>query len=127
MIRSTERILTDVQSVMAGLETLLAQGADRAEDRIEDAAGQMRTKLEEARERLAHIEREIESGVKSAAQAADDAVRASPWASLATMAGVAFLCGIALSRRGSTTRAAVGPNGRAKHSDSPDEWLDTSG
>ncbi len=127
MIRQTERILNDVQNVMAGLETLVANSADRAEERIEDAAGHMRTQLEDTRERLADIEHEIEGGVRRAARAAGETVRASPWTSLATMAGVAFLCGLALSRRGSPSGDGAGTNGRGKRYESPDDWLDASG
>jgi ElaB/YqjD/DUF883 family membrane-anchored ribosome-binding protein len=133
MIRSTERILSDVHKVMAGLEALIAETAGRAEDRIDGAAGRidgaaehLQSKLEHARARLADIEHEIEGGASSAARTAGELVGASPWASFASVAAVAFLAGLAISPR--RRRFSAGATARhSRNGTSGDEWLDTSG
>lgn len=100
MNRSTEKLLNDLQGLMEGLEALVAETASRAGERMEGTADSMREKLKEARERLSDVEHDMRGTMRKAAKVAGESISASPWVSLAIVAGIAFLCGAALSRRG---------------------------
>jgi ElaB/YqjD/DUF883 family membrane-anchored ribosome-binding protein len=102
MDRTTQKILDDLRSLVTGLEALVAETADRAGERLEDTAGSVREQLEQARERLSDLEQDVRGGVRRAAKAAGESIGANPWMSLAVVAAVAFLCGVALSRRSRT-------------------------
>lgn len=134
MLRSTEKILGDVQKIMAGLEVLIDETVSRTEERLEGAAGRiddatehLHSKLEEARERLADIEHEMAGGVKSAARTAGEIASENPWASLATVAAVAFLAGIVVSPRKPLSGACSAARRGGSIGVPSDQWLDGSG
>lgn len=95
----TEKLMADLQLVVADAEELLRATAGHAGD----GAAQLRTKVEanlaRAREGLEQIQDTAVAKAKAAGRQADEYVHENPWRSIGIAAGVGLVVGLLVGRR----------------------------
>lgn len=96
---SIEQLMDDLKTVVTDAEALLSATAGAAGERVADARRRAGDSIEHARERLRHLEKEIGSRTRAAAEDANRYVRDNPWQSIGVAAVVGLLVGLIVSRR----------------------------
>ncbi len=91
---SPEQLVDKLRQVIAEAERIISNGAEHAEGDLAD----LRTRLEDARDRAEALYAEAREKVREGAQKADDTIRSHPYESLAAALAVGVLLG-ALIRR----------------------------
>jgi ElaB/YqjD/DUF883 family membrane-anchored ribosome-binding protein len=97
-----ERVLEDLQQLVAQFEELVKGSLSGAGEQVGDTSERLQSGLRRARERLASFERELgrEFGEFGAsARAADQYVRDHAWTAIGIAAAAAFLVGLIAARR----------------------------
>jgi ElaB/YqjD/DUF883 family membrane-anchored ribosome-binding protein len=91
----TGKLFAELKAALENAEALLhSTTGDLGE--VRDMA---RTKLREAGECMGSIERELLSGARAKARAADEYLHDNPWRVIALAGGVALVVGLLLGRR----------------------------
>lgn len=92
-----EKVLSDFKALIEDAEALLEATASQVGDGAATVRQQLQKKLEEGRKVLGEEGALLEKA-KEAAAAADSYMRANPWKTLATAAGVGVVLGLLLRR-----------------------------
>jgi ElaB/YqjD/DUF883 family membrane-anchored ribosome-binding protein len=95
-----ERVIKDFKAVVTDTEELLKATANQTGERIAAARARMEESLAATKKQLAELEENAIEKTKAAARAADQLVHENPWQSAGIAAGVGFLLGMLISRRG---------------------------
>jgi|SRR5579863_3236394 len=93
-----DRLVTDVQAVLAEAEELMSATANQGGEKIAAIRAKMTTRLADAKETMLDVERQVLEKAKAAAKATDAYVQGNPWQSVLIAGGVGFLAGIIVHR-----------------------------
>jgi ElaB/YqjD/DUF883 family membrane-anchored ribosome-binding protein len=96
---TTDKLMSDLRSVLEDAEALLTATAGQAGERIQEARERAKETVRVARERLSDAQDEVTKRAREAARDADKYVRHHPWQAVGIAAGVAFIIGVLVSRR----------------------------
>lgn len=94
-----EKLVADIQTVMAELDELVRDSASDVGDDLVELKGKLRDQVSVARDTLSDIESRVADRAKSAARAGDEYVRDHTWTSVGIAAGVGVVIGLLLNRR----------------------------
>ncbi|MDA8383402.1 MAG: DUF883 family protein [Betaproteobacteria bacterium] len=94
-----ERLLADFRTVVADAEELLKATAAQTGERISAARSRVEASLQDAREKLADMERGVVDRTREAARATDHYVHEHPWQSVGVAASIGLLLGLLIGRR----------------------------
>lgn len=94
-----ERLVSDLQAVVAEAEELLKATANQAGDGVADMRHRIKASLERAKRNLVDIEDAALEKAKAAGRATDAYVHENPWQSIGVAAGVGLLLGLLIARR----------------------------
>lgn len=94
-----ERLMADLQMVVAEAEELLKATAGQAGEGVADLRAKVQGKLNQAKLNLAHAQEVAIERAKAAGHAADEYVHENPWRVIAGAAGVGLIVGLLISRR----------------------------
>lgn len=92
---SKDRLLRDLQTVVADSEELLKELAGELGDRGKNARDRLKATLESAKETYSEIQQKAQEGV----EAADTMVRENPYAAVGIAFGVGLLFGVVVARK----------------------------
>lgn len=93
-----EKLLSDFKALIADAEALLEATASEVGDGAATVRQRLQEKLEEGKKLLGEEERELLGKAKEAAAAVESYMRAHPWKTLATAAGIGVVVGLLLRR-----------------------------
>lgn len=96
---STDKLMSDLRSVLEDAEALLTATAGQAGERIQAVRDRAQASVKVARERLTDAQEEVTKRARRAAKDADRYVHDNPWQAVGIAAGVAFIVGLLVSRR----------------------------
>ena len=96
---TTDKLLSDLQTVVADAEALLKATAGQAGEKIQEARARAEESLSAARERLTEVEEDALKQARELVTEGEEYVKQNPWAALGIAAGVGLLVGLLLSRR----------------------------
>lgn len=96
---STRQLIDDLRAVVADAEALLQATAHDAGERAKEARSKAAGSVEQARHRLAELEKELGAEAKALADGAGDWVRDNPLQSLGIAAAIGVVIGVLLNRR----------------------------
>ena len=96
---STEKLMSDMRTVIVDAEDLLKATAAQTGERVEKVRAKAEESLRAARERLEDAGYRVETRVREAAADVNDQVHAHPWSTAGVAAGVGLLLGILIGRR----------------------------
>ncbi|MBA4344228.1 MAG: DUF883 domain-containing protein [Methylibium sp.] len=94
-----QRLVSDLQAVVAEAEALLKATAGQAGEGAEEVRHRIKASLERARRNLVDIEEAALEKAKAAGRATDAYVHENPWQSIGVAAGVGLLLGLLIGRR----------------------------
>lgn len=94
-----EKLVADLQRVIADAEELMQATAHQTEGRVVELRDRINDNLREARHKLADAEEAIREKTLEMARATDDYVHENPWSAIGAAAGVGLLVGLLISRR----------------------------
>ncbi len=96
---TTDKLLKDLQTVVADAEALLKATAGQAGEKIQEARARAEASLTAARERLSGAEEDALKQARELVTEGEQYIKQNPWAALGVAAGVGLLVGLLLSRR----------------------------
>jgi ElaB/YqjD/DUF883 family membrane-anchored ribosome-binding protein len=98
---SVDKLLEDLQAVVADAEDLLKATAHQAGEKVQEARAKAQESLSAARERLGDFQDGAVQRAREYAEEGEEYVRNNPWQAVGIAAGVGLLVGvlISLSRR----------------------------
>lgn len=96
---TTDKLLADLQTVVADAEALLKATSNQAGEKIQEARAKAEESLAAARERLSGVEEEALRQARELMSEGEEYVRENPWQAVGIAAGVGLLLGLILSRR----------------------------
>ena len=99
MKTQTGQVVGELQKLLAEFEALAKSALEAAGDKAGNAAEELGTGLNAARERLADLEEDLGQQVKHGVSTTDRYVRDRPWMAVGIAAAVAFVLGVAVSRK----------------------------
>lgn len=88
-----DQLVTDFRAVIADADELLRATAGEAGEKASAARAKIQTRLNEAKIRLAEVEKNVVTTAREAAKKTDVAVHENPWTAVGVAAGVGFLAG----------------------------------
>ena len=94
-----DKLVEDFKTVVSDAEELLKATASQTGERAQAARARIEESLNEARERLTHLQEDLVDRSKAAARATNQMVHENPWQSVAVAAGIGFLLGLITGRR----------------------------
>lgn len=95
----SEKLFSDLQTVVEDAEALLQATAAQTGERVDGIRERAKASLKQAKTRLQEAEGEAMEQVRAAAANADEYVHANPWQAVGVAAGVGLLLGLLISRR----------------------------
>lgn len=96
MVTNVETVFGELQQVLGELEKLLASSSGEAKAHAQEALGNWRHALNDARDHLEKLQETTRRQVADAARTASRALRDNPWKSMAVVATAGVLLGLAL-------------------------------
>ncbi len=96
---TTDKLLADLQTVVADAEALLKATAGHAGEKVQEARARAEESLAAARERLVDAEEDALKQARELVTSGEEYVRENPWAAVGIAAGVGVLVGLLLGRR----------------------------
>ena len=93
-----DRLITDVQAVLADAEELMGATAQQGGEKAAAIRAKMTTRMSEAKDKLVEFEGEVVAKAKAAAKATDAYVQGNPWQSVLIDGGVGFALGFIVHR-----------------------------
>ena len=102
---NTDRLIRDLQDIVADAERLLRASADHAGEQVSQARANAEQSLRAARDHLRDAEQRILDRARIAVRRTDRYVHANPWTAMGVVAGAAFVIGC-------LTTAALRPSAR---------------
>lgn len=98
-----DRLVADFKTVVSDVEELLKATVSQTGERAQAARARIEESLNEARERLATLQDDLQDDLidqsMAAARATNQMVHDNPWQSVAVAAGIGFLLGLITGRR----------------------------
>lgn len=94
-----ERLISDLQKVIADAEELMQATAHQTEGKVVELRERITDNLRNARHKLVDVEASIKEKTKEMARATDDYVHDHPWRAIGTAAGVGLVIGLLIGRR----------------------------
>jgi ElaB/YqjD/DUF883 family membrane-anchored ribosome-binding protein len=95
---SKEKLMQDLQLVVADAEELLRATADQAGEKVNAARERIQDSLVAAKARMAVTQEAMLEKTRQAARATDDYVHENPWRAVGIAAGVGLVVGMLISR-----------------------------
>ncbi len=96
---STDKLMSDLRTVVADAEALLRATAGQAGDKMAEVRARAEESLRTARASLENAGADLAVRARAGAHVADEYVHENPWASVGVAAGVGFLIGYMIGRR----------------------------
>lgn len=96
---NTDRLVKDLQDVVADTEQLLRATTDLAGEKVGQVRAHAERSLRAAREHLHDAEQRVLDRARIAARRTDRYVHANPWRAMGVVAGIAFAIGCLAARR----------------------------
>jgi ElaB/YqjD/DUF883 family membrane-anchored ribosome-binding protein len=93
------KLMSDLQLVIADAEALLHMTADQASDSATEVRGRIQSRLQDARDQLTELQDATVARVKAVGNATDEFVHENPWKSIGVAAGIGLVIGLLISRR----------------------------
>jgi len=94
-----EKLIADLQRVIADAEELMQATAHQTEGKVVELREHINDNLRQARHKLADAEDAIKEKTREMARATDDYVHEHPWPSMGAAAGVGLVIGLLIGRR----------------------------
>lgn len=94
-----ERLISDLQKVIADAEELMQATAHQTEGKVVELRERISDNLRNARHKLVDVEISVKEKTKEVARATDDYVHEHPWRAIGTAAGVGLVIGLLIGRR----------------------------
>jgi ElaB/YqjD/DUF883 family membrane-anchored ribosome-binding protein len=94
-----DKLMTDLRVVISDAEELLKMTADEMSESAVDIRGRVKSRLDQAKVDLIHLQETAVAKAKAAGHAADEFVHDSPWKSIGIAAGVGLVVGLLIGRR----------------------------
>jgi ElaB/YqjD/DUF883 family membrane-anchored ribosome-binding protein len=94
-----EKLIADLQRVIADAEELMQATAHQTEGKVVELRERINDNLRQARHKLADAEDAIKEKTREMARATDDYVHEHPWPSMGAAAGVGLVIGLLIGRR----------------------------
>ena len=96
---SKEKLVHDLQRVIADAEELLHATAGQTESKVVELRERIRGNLMDARHKLGDIEDAVKGKTKKVVRATDDYVHDHPWLAIGSALSVGLVVGMLISRR----------------------------
>lgn len=94
-----ERLVSDLQKVIADAEELMQATAHQTEGKVVELRERITENLRNARHKLVDVEISVKEKTKEVARATDDYVHEHPWRAIGSAAGVGLVIGLLIGRR----------------------------
>lgn len=94
-----DKLMADLQTVVADAEELLKATANQTGERIAAARARAEESLKTAKARLAEAQAVVLARTKAAAKATDDYVKANPWKAVGMGTAAGLVIGLLIARR----------------------------
>jgi ElaB/YqjD/DUF883 family membrane-anchored ribosome-binding protein len=94
-----DKLMADLQLVLADAEALLAATAGDASGSVAELRERVQATLSQAKSGLIDAQAQVVDRAKAAAKATDGYVHENPWKSVGVAAGVGLLVGMLIGRR----------------------------
>jgi ElaB/YqjD/DUF883 family membrane-anchored ribosome-binding protein len=94
-----EKLVADLQRVIADAEELMQATAHQTEGKIVELRERISDNLRDARHKLGDAEDAIKEKTREMARATDDYVHENPWSAIGVAAGVGLVVGLLIGRR----------------------------
>ena len=94
-----EKLMTDLQVVIADAEALLRMTADQAGEGAADIRARVQARMDQAKTDLLEVHAAAVAKAKEVGHVTDEFVHENPWKSVAIGAGLGLLLGLLVSRR----------------------------
>jgi ElaB/YqjD/DUF883 family membrane-anchored ribosome-binding protein len=98
-LANKEKLMNDLQMVIADTEELLRMTADQVGEGAEGIRTRVTARLHQATTELSQLQQAAIEQVKDAGHAADEFVHENPWKSVGVAAGIGLVIGMLISRR----------------------------
>lgn len=98
-VTAQEQLVSDIRSVISEAEEMLGATADQAGEKIAGLRARIKTRLHDAKIRLADAEEVLLVKTRAAARVTDEFVHESPWTAVGIGVGVGLLVGLLIARR----------------------------
>jgi ElaB/YqjD/DUF883 family membrane-anchored ribosome-binding protein len=96
---TTEKLLSDLQTVIEDAEALLQATASQTGEKIDAVRSRARASVKQARERLSEVQTKAADQARQAAESTDEYVHKNPWQAVGIAAGIGLLLGVLINRR----------------------------
>lgn len=96
---TTDKLLSDLHTVIEDAEALLQATASQTGEKIEAVRSRARASVNQARERLSEVQKNSADQARQAAESADEYVHKNPWQAVGFAAGIGLLLGVLINRR----------------------------
>lgn len=93
-------LIEDTKLLIADAQDLLRLIADKTSENVTDLRFRLEDKIAKYKKDLARLQAASIQRVKEAGQATDDYVHHEPWKAIGIAAGIAFVAGLLICRRG---------------------------
>ena len=94
-----ERLVADVNAVLLDAEDLLRQAGQATGEEAKELRARAQAAIRRGKDAVLDFEQRAVAQTKAAAHATDNWVHQHPWTALGIAAGVAFLVGLAVTRK----------------------------
>lgn len=94
-----ERLVADVNTVLADAEDLLRQAGQATGEEAKELRSRAQAAIRRAKDSVIDFEHRAVAQTKAAAHATDTWVHQHPWSAMGIAAGLAFLVGLAVNRK----------------------------
>lgn len=94
-----DKLLHDLQLVIADAEELLRMTVDQVGDGTAEVRSRIQDRLQAARAELASLQDEATARLKAASHATDAFVHENPWKSIGIAAAIGLVVGLLVARR----------------------------
>ena len=94
-----DKLMGDLRIVISDAEALLKMTADEMSEGALDIRSRVKSRLDQAKVDLIHLQETAVAKVKAAGHVADEFVHESPWKSIGIAAGVGLVVGLLVGRR----------------------------
>ena len=94
-----DKLMGDLRVVISDAEALLKMTADEMSEGALDIRSRVKSRLDQAKLDLIHLQETAVAKAKAAGLAADEFVHESPWKSIGIAAGAGLVIGLLIGRR----------------------------
>jgi ElaB/YqjD/DUF883 family membrane-anchored ribosome-binding protein len=98
-VASKEKVIADLNQLIADADVLLKATAHEAGDKVADMRSRLTESLQTAREKLADADAAVRAKTREVARATDAYVHENPWKAIGVAAGAGLVIGLLIGRR----------------------------